>query len=294
MGLGMGFRMNKNIFSFVVIVLIVLNLSSCLKKQDLEDQDLGPAISSDELQNKMGDSIGTLSYSDISKNEISVMNASTIFEDTQVNKRYKQDLYVSQITDSVDQLKIDFLFNKQDYINSDNSFTNQKYQLIIERTNQSVNTTSPSDFLSKPDINKTTANQIRTQADAPVPFFMYRAYVYFAVQACRENKVTCHNLKSETSKMYLNSELASPKICPDINNCLIDIKKIEFDMLDNSIATTNGKPYRTHYTFSVSPQLPFLSKVMRYCVRGLTDYNGRKVLAEDCMSINDFSYGQQR
>jgi hypothetical protein len=94
--------------------------------------------------------------------------------------------------------------------------------------------------------------------------------------------------------MYLKSDLASPLICPDINNCIIDIKKIEFDMLDSGVATSDGKPYRTHYTFSVSPQLPFLSKVMSYCVRGLVDNGNRKVLAEDCMTINSFSYGQER
>ena len=93
--------------------------------------------------------------------------------------------------------------------------------------------------------------------------------------------------------MYLKPELASAKVCPDITNCLIDIKKVEFDMLDRTVATSDGKPYRTHYTFSVSPQLPFLSKVMSYCVRGLMDNGTRKVLAEDCMSINNFSYGQE-
>jgi hypothetical protein len=93
--------------------------------------------------------------------------------------------------------------------------------------------------------------------------------------------------------MYLKPELASAKVCPDINDCLIDIKKIEFDMLDRGVATSDGKPYRTHYTFKVSPQLPFLSKVMSYCVRGLMDNGNRKVLAEDCMSLNNFSYGQE-
>jgi hypothetical protein len=291
MGMGMGFSMKNTIRLYLVIIISFATLSSCLKKQNLDEQDLGPIISSDELQSKMGDSIGSLSYDDIRKNEINSIIASTTFEETQKSNRYKQDLYVTQLTDTADSLKIDFLFNRQDYVSSNDSLANQSYQLLVEKTRTASHISA---LNIRHDLTLQTARDVSAQADAaPAPFFLYRAYVYFAIQACREANVTCHNLKIESSKMYLNAELASPKVCPDTSNCLIDIKKIEFDMLDGTAPTANGKPYRMHYTFSVSPQLPFLSKVMRYCVRGLTEMNGRKVLAEDCTALNSFSYGQE-
>lgn len=281
MDLGMGLSMKKTGLYVTIAFISFLLLSSCLKKQDLDSQDLGPAINNDELQNKMGESIGSLSYSDIRKNEISSFTATTIFEETQVNKRYKQDLFVTNVTDTPSTLTIDFLFNKQDYVNSESSLSNIPYVIEVDKTTSLAKNLSH----KKVEVKDAAAN---------TPFFLYRAYIYFAVQGCREDKVTCHNLKTEVSKMYLKPELASSKVCPDVNNCLIDIKKIEFDMLDGSVATSDGKPYRMHYTFTVSPQLPFLSKVMSYCVRGLADVgSGKKVLAEDCMSVNNFSYGQE-
>lgn len=280
--------MKKYLHLAMITIVSCSALSSCMKKQDLDSRDLGPAISSDDLQNKMSESIGELNYMDVRKNEISSFTASTIYEETQVTKRYKQDLFVTGVTQTSKSLTLDFLFNKQDYVNSENSFANQPYQMIIDSSNSSTETMTQAARLPK-----AVAKNVHAQADAPVPFFLYRAYAYFAIQGCRESKVSCHNLKTETSKMYLRPELASPTVCPDINNCLIDIKKVEFDMLDGSVATSDGKPYRTHYTFSVSPQLPFLSKVMSYCARGLVDSGNRKVLAEDCMSINGFSYGQE-
>lgn len=288
MGMGMGFSMKNNLRNLLIFLVSCTLLHACMKKQDLDSQDLGPAINSDELQNKMSDSIGNLNYADINKNEISTFTATTIFEETQVNKRFKQDLFVTGVTETPAKLTIDFLFNKQDFANSESSLANQPYQMIIEASN-----TTAQSLAKAADIPRALAKNVHAQADTPVPFFLYRAYAYFAIQGCREDKVTCHNLKTETSKMYLRPELASPKVCPDTSNCLIDIKKVEFDMLDSAAATSDGKPYRTHYTFSVSPQLPFLSKVMSYCVRGLMDNGNRKVLAEDCMVVNGFSYGQE-
>ncbi len=279
--------MKNNRHGLIALIISCTLLHACMKKQDLDSQDLGPVISSDELQNKMSDSIGTLSYRDINKNEISTMTAISIFEETQASKRYKQDLFVTNIIETPKQLTIDFLFNKQNYVNSANSFSNLPYQMIIGPAASTVE-----NLKTAANLPQAVTKGVRAQAEAPVPFFLYRAYAYFAIKGCREAKVTCHNLLIDNSKMYLPSELASPKICPDINNCLIDIKKIEFDMLDGSVPTSDGKPYRTHFTFKVSPQLPFLSKVKSYCVRGLVDNGNRKVLAEDCMSVDNFSYGQ--
>lgn len=270
--------MKKNIYFFIFTLVLVIMTSSCLKKQDLESQDLGPTINSDELQNKMGESIGQLNYADIDKSEMSTFTASTIFQDSQVTKRYKQELFVKSITNTTDTLTIDFLFNKQDYLNSESSLANQPYTMVIDKTQK----------MARAERDLQTKDSTK-----PVPYFMYRAFIYFAVQGCRENNVTCHKLKTDTSKLYVPPEIASTKVCPDVNNCFVDLKKIEFDMLDHNILDADGKAYRTHYTFKVSPQLPFLSKVLQYCVRGLADYGGRKVLAEDCMAINNFSYGQQ-
>lgn len=208
-----------------------------------------------------------------------VMWVANTFPEDQVSKRYKQELFVTNLKDTNTDFTISFNFSKQDHINANNSVTNVPYQLIIEK--------------SKPNLGATEAKNIKAQSENPKPFFMYQAYIYFAVQGCREDKVTCHNLKTESYKMYLQPELASPNVCPDVNKCYVDVNKIEFDMLDGSIATNDGKPYRVHYTFLVAPQLPFLSKVMQYCARGLAEYGGRQILTEDCLSVNSFSYGQE-
>lgn len=268
----------KNLF-LILPFLVILSTSSCMKKQNLDEVDLGPAISADDLEGKMSTDIGKLNYYDINLNESSSFTATTIFEDNQVTKRYRQDLVVSDIKDTASALSIYMDFSKEDYINPANSVVNSPIQLVVDK--------------NKSSLSSNEAKNIKLQENSPKPFFLYQAYIYFAVQGCREPQVTCHNLQRETYKMYLKPELASPLVCADINKCFIDVNKIEFDMLDRSVATNDSKPYRVHYTFLVAPQLPFLSKVMQYCARGLADYGNRQVLAEDCLTINGFSYGQE-
>ena len=120
---------------------------------------------------------------------------------------------------------------------------------------------------------------------------MYRAFIVMAAFACREDKVTCHNLVVQDSQMALSPDLADPRICADTLHCKIPIRRVEYDLVDNNNLQADGQPTRTHYTFLMSSSLPFFSKVLQYCVRGLVQLENRKVLAEDCISINGFSVG---
>lgn len=285
MGVGLGLCLMKNHIYLCLIATSFVAFSSCLKKQNLDDSNLGPAINSDELLSKMSDSIGSYSWALVNKNEISSFTSISVIEENQVTKIYKQDLFVTDVVDTADSLTIDFLFNKQDYLNSQNSINSRPYGIIFTKEEGLIR--------QNITLSAVAAKNIKTQAEEPKPFFLNRAYEYFALQGCREENVTCHNLTTEASKMYLRPELASAKVCPDVNSCIIDIKKIRFDMLDGSVTTSDGKPVRTHLTFIVSPQLPFLSKVMKYCQRGLVEYNNRKILQENCLSVDSFSYGQE-
>lgn len=280
---------NKHCILFIFLSIILLN--SCLKKQDLESVDYGAAINNDSLQNKMSDSIGELSYDNIKKKEINIFTARSSLQEGAFRDRYKQELFVSDVVQDPKQTTIDFIFNRTDFINPQNSIGNTGYRIVVTKEATS-GANSNSNNISLKSFLKDNVGVKAAAEDTPKPLFLFRAYAYFAIQACREPQVTCHNLKTTVRKVYLKPEQANTTVCPDINNCLIDENKVEFDLLDASVKTDDGKPYRTHYTFVVSPQLPFLSKVIQYCARGLTKYQDRMVLVEDCSSLDDFSYGQ--
>lgn len=262
------------------MALVALTQTSCLKKQNLKDANLGPAVSADEVETKMADGIGNLDPADINKNESSNLTAITTYEDSQSVKLFSQSLIVNSIVSDTTKTRFNLDYSKTDYLNSNQSFNNFIY---------------PLDFSNSSSVESQALQQrsfVSVKSADKVPFFMYRAFIVMAVFACREDKVTCHNLSVVDSQMSISPDLAHPSICNDSLHCKIPVRKVEFDLVDNKDIQSDGQPARTHYTFLTSAKLPFFSKVLQYCARGLVDYNGRKVLAEDCININGFSVGE--
>ncbi|MES2802842.1 MAG: hypothetical protein V4654_10145 [Bdellovibrionota bacterium] len=275
---------SKKIIIVLAAALVAFTQTSCLKKQNLEDANLGPAVDADVVEAKMAEGIGGLDPADINRNESSNISAVTTYEDSQSVKLFSQSIIVNSIADlvvsgaTVTRFALDY--SKVDYLNSNQSFNNFTYNLDFGHSNDAVEAQS----------TKQRSELTAKNADK-VPFFMYRAFIVMAAFACREAKVTCHNLTVEDSQMSLSPDLADPRICSDTLKCKIPIRKVEYDLVDNGDIQTDGQPSRTHYTFLMSSSLPFFSKVLQYCVRGLVDMETRKVLAEDCLSINGFSVG---
>lgn len=270
----------------LLVCVSFMILNSCLKKQNLDESNLGPAVNADDVQSKMSDAAGNYGWEQINKNEINTFTSSMILEDNQVTKRYKQDIIVTNRTESGDDILVDFLFNRQDFQNTVNSVSNKPYRITLQKVS-SINAMKTS------TLAHSSTREVQAKAEStPEPRFLNEYYEFYAISACRQEKVSCHNFSVEKGKMYLDPELASPHVCPDINNCQVDLNTVQFDLLDGNDVSTDGKPFRVHLTFNISPQLPFLSKVLQFCARGLADYNGRKILKEDCYRVNDFSYGQ--
>lgn len=287
MGMGLGFYMKSQLIIALTAILL-LTQTSCLKKQNLEDANLGPAVSADSVEEKMATGIGNLDPADINKNEASNLSAVTTYEDSQSIKLFSQSIVVNSISNmtvsgaSITRFALDY--SKIDYLNGNQSFNNFVYNLDFGHSND----------VESANIKERSINQrsdVSVKAADKTPFFMYRAFIVMAAFACREDKVTCHNLTVQDSQMALSPDMADPRICSDTLRCKIPIRRVEYDLVDNQNLQSNGQPTRTHYTFVMSSALPFFSKVLQYCVRGLVQTENRQVLAEDCISVNGFSVG---
>lgn len=274
----------KPLIIVLAATFVVFTQTSCLKKQNLEDINLGPIVDADVVESKMAEGIGGLDPADINRNESSNLTAVTTYEDSQSIKLFSQTINVNSITDmvvsgaTITRFALDY--SKVDYLNSNQSFNNFAYNLDFGHSNDAVESQS---IKPRSDLSVKAADK--------VPFFMYRAFIVMAAFACREAKVTCHNLTVVDSQMPLSPDLADPRICSDTLHCKIPVRKVEYDLVDNNDIQSDGQPARTHYTFMMSSSLPFFSKVLQYCVRGLVQMENRKVLAEDCISVNGFSVG---
>lgn len=281
MDLGLGF--NMKLLILITALFVITTQTSCIEKQNLEESSLGPPVDAASVEEAMADGVGNLDFNDVKVNEGNAATAATTFEDSQVIKVFNQTLIVDSIVDNPDKLTINLNYSKQYFQNSNSSFSDVRYPIVITKGNNALSS-----------ISNIGQNAVQSKAEIESPFFLFSVYAYLAVSACREDQVTCHNFKFTDSESKLNSQLAHPSICPNADQCFIPIREIEFDLIDRKVLDANGKPQRSHYTFVASKKLPFFSKVLSYCVRGLVDLGGRKVLAEDCVNVNNFTVGNAK
>lgn len=288
----------KSLLTLSATFILACTQLSCLKKQNLEEFDLGPAVDANVVQNEMITGVGSFNINSIKINELSQVTAVTTYEDAQTIKVFNQSISVDAMSSTTTAKSVHLNYSKQDFVNSQNSFNNIRYTIDFDTTNDSGSTASAQ---SKSSSTLVTENFLRSLAQksdrllkektAATPYLLYRVYAYMALYACREAQTTCYNFKFTDSEVTLNPELADPRICANTLNCKVPVRRIEFDLVDRAQLMADGKPTRSHYNFLVSNRLPFFSKVLQYCVRGLVDYNDRKILAEDCVSVNNFIVG---
>ena len=287
MDLGLGF--NMKLLILITALFVITTQTSCIEKQNLEESSLGPPVDAASVEEAMADGVGNLDFNDVKVNEGNAATAATTFEDSQVVKVFNQTLIVDSIVDNADKMTINLNYSKQYFQNSNSSFSDVRYPIVITKDNVLSSLSNSGKVAVKSKLMSKA--KAETTAEIESPFFLFSVYAYLAVSACREDQVTCHNFKFTDSESLLNSQLAHPSICPNTQKCIIPIREIEFDLIDHKIVDANGKPQRSHYTFVASKKLPFFSKVLSYCVRGLVDLGGRKVLAEDCVNVNNFTVG---
>lgn len=265
----------------ITALFVITTQTSCIEKQNLEESNLGPAVDANQVEEALAVGVGSLDVYDVKVNEANSLTYTITYEESQTIKFLNQTLYVDSILDATDKLTINLNFSHEYLQNSNSSFSDVRYPMVFDK-----NKTLKS-FASKDQ----TVQQLQEQDKPKSPLLLYQFYANLAIFACREDKVTCHNFKFKDFESKLDSPLAHPSICANVQDCIIPIREITFDLIDRKIMEDNGKPKRIFYTLVVSSKLPFFSKVLSYCERSLEEMTGRKVLTEHCLKVNNFAAG---
>jgi len=258
----------KNLKTILLAFILSLQFS-CLKKQNLENQDIGPTVNPEIIQEKMGEGIGTIGYEDINLHEKSIMTRTLTLADSQKTKMFTQTLEVDSIDITSKEGKIiyNLFVDHQNHLNPNSSFGGS-YTIETDR-------------ITKSELRAAEKNV----------FFLHNTYLYYSLFACKQENTSCHNFNIEDYNIKLPSEFADVRICPNPANCIIPIRKITFDIVSKGILPENT-PDREFITFIVSKKLPFFSKVLNFCSRTLEQNGDRKILVDDCYNIDSFSMGE--
>jgi hypothetical protein len=244
----------------IAISACILLSSGCLKKTNLEDPQVGPAEDPNAVTQKMMSDVGVFAIDEMKAGEYSSIVQTQIIEETEVKKYFQQDVYVDKIETVGDQQNFILSMNFLDLQNQANSAYNVPY--VIK-----------------------SSDDLRTKE---APLVLFYEYLQMAMFGCKQDNVTCHDLSISQETLLLKSELADPSICANPDRCEVRTKTISINMLK---IISDGSRQKRNYTFVVAPQLPFLSRVLKYCVRRVEKASPRNILVEDCFSVTGFRAG---
>lgn len=263
----------------LLILLSLATVTSCLKKMDLSDDNLGPAIDPVVLTKTLGQAFGTFDYNEIKPNEFTSVMQSQKIQDSNSQNLQQEGISVTSMINDSEKLFLDLVVQTEEYKGG--------------QTTLSAPVAWPLTF--KKAAAKAQSDMVQSQEDARPPVLTFLTFQALAFGSCYDEgryPETCHRLTSKDIQYRVPIAAQNQHNCADPNNCYIPAKEIEFDMISKYATDKDGKPVRTHYTIILSPSVPFLSRVLKICTRGIYEIsNDQKILADLCYSVNNYRAG---
>jgi hypothetical protein len=281
----MGFNLNKltKKIALVSILTAIMFGASCLKKQNLEEDSLSNAIAAEQIADAISDGYGPINYNDMKPNEMSSIVLTQAIQGGSPQTLEQQDVTIQSINNTPTQLELNVLTTTTQYSGGQTSQSTRAWNRIFKKYSGYA--------LS---MNHEAQEQA---ASANEPMYMFQIIQNLALGSCYDDgsyPETCHNLVVTDLNYKVPVAAAHQHACADIHNCFVKAKRIQFDLIRKYELESDGKPKRIHYTLILSKEVPFSSKVLRYCTRSLYDIPNipQKVLADLCYNVNNYTFGR--
>lgn len=101
-------------------------------------------------------------------------------------------------------------------------------------------------------------------------------------------RVTYHELHVEKEIQAAPPLVSRAPDCRGIPDCQIRVTRIRFD----EVSWYSDTEYEKHrYTLEISPDVPYLGKVISECLAGQVPYEKRTVYLRQCQTLLDFTFG---
>ena len=258
--------------------------ASCLKKTNLEIEDLGAAVSADSIAAALGEGFGEINYNDIKAHEFSSIVLSQTLQDGVPQNLEQQDVTVKAIDNQPTYLTISSSATITTFSGGTSSSTTRDWDQYFKKYSGFA-------FSMTQDAHAAAGTNTNE------PLFMFQIIQNLALGSCYDGGTypeTCHNLSVTEVDYKVPAAASQPASCTDVFNCYIKADKVEFDLIRKYELESDGKPKRIHYTLLLNyKDVPFTSRVLKYCTRSLYDVTGvsQKILADLCYNVNNYSFG---
>lgn len=299
----------RSYLKYPLLLALTAGTLSCMKQPELEESDTPATLES--VQSSLVDAWGTVSPLTMLKGDFLYQETEQKIDTMDAKLALQEGITVSNITETSKEYDYTFLYQSA-VISGDNASqsTREDHRSVVKDTNGNTNSTLAQDNVSQAalkvaQLNLHKLSSVKTMADDLQMTLGFERLIMLAYSCkmtddlqkyCKENlkvdscELKCSNL-SATSEVRPAPDLmkAQPN-CGGLPNCQMNVKTVSFDWAILLKTGNITEKQKVTYTLSMTQDLPFLSRVLDYCSRGLVQIpnSSTKVLVTVCNKLKNF------
>lgn len=260
----MGFHMIK-LFPLLALFAVI---TSCVQKPEATE-DHGPVVPVTEIQNALIEAWGNADPLSIKVGDFVYLEKDQSIEDMPARVVGQEGLTVADRTSTAQEVTYKLIRQINEITNGQSKLSTREEEIVIP------NVTLQSELSAK-------AIGVQT--------------LYSLLQACIPDEdwnVSCHNLKVKTETGAPPSLVKQQANCGGIPNCEMTYKRVSFDLVLKSQTPSGLKEDKVNYSVVVSPEAPYLAKLMSFCYRGVITVSpsNAQYLVQLCDRVLNFQSG---
>ncbi|MGE5085796.1 MAG: hypothetical protein ACM3MG_05800 [Bacillota bacterium] len=300
----------KSYLKYPLLLALTAGTLSCMKQPDLAENDTPATL--EAVQNSLVDAWGTVSPLTMLKGDFVYQETEQTIDTLDPKLVLQEGITVSNITETSTEYDYTFLYQAA-VIKGDNASqsTREDHRSVVKNTTASDPTSAltPNNLseaaLKVAQLNLHKLSSIKTMADDLQMTLGFERLIMLAQSCkmtdqlqkyCQENlkvdscEIKCSNLNATSETRPAPDLMKAQPNCGGLPNCQMNVKNVSFDW---SILLKTGnvtEKQKVTYTLSMTQDLPFLSRVLDYCSRGLVQIpnSSTKVLVTVCNKLKNF------
>lgn len=251
-----------------LLIPMTIALASCMKKEGFEN-DNGPQATTAEVQSALINAWGNVDPATIAKGEFVYVEKNQSIEGMPAKIVMQDAITVADRTVTPTEIQYKLYHQTNEIIDGQSKVSTKEEILTIPNT----------------------ANVVTAQQLGVINF----QSLLFACEKADKWDVTCHNLKTFEQKEDPPELVRKQSNCAGIPGCKITKKYVSFDLvLKTPLANGQTIEEKVNYKVGISPDVPYLSRMMDFCFRGLVNVGNPPApyLVSLCDKVENFRTGQ--
>lgn len=260
--------MSKNLKTAGILLSFAVLSTSCMKKEGFENQN-GPVVAATAVQSALLNAWGNVDPATIAKGEFVYTEKTQSIEGMPAKLVMQDAITVSNRKVTTQEIEYTLIHQTNEIIDGQSKVSTKEETLTIPNTSSAVTTQQ--------------LGIINLQS------------LLYACEKAEKWDVTCHNLKVFEQKEPAPELVKKQTNCAGLPNCQITKKYVSFDLvLKTPMANGQTVEEKVNYKVGISPDVPYLSRMMDFCFKGLVNAGSPPApyLVTICDKVENFKAGQ--